>query len=211
MYRPPPGLCRIFSDAASSMILRRDLLMDPRLIVPVLLFALGLAACGREAPREVPAGTAAGEAEGAFTDSTMEQTRECINRIEGYAVQYPAPWHVNTGEVLAPCMLFDPESVEIPPASEFPLEIAIQIGFPPVPFVSLTGEVLGRRDLVRERITVDGREALRIESETTGEGLHDRGIRMYQYFGIWDTPRWWQAHMRWGRYRSSTSGGSWMR
>jgi hypothetical protein len=28
---------------------------------------------------------------------------------------------------------------------------------------------------------VDGREALRVESETTGEGLHGRGIQMYHY------------------------------
>jgi len=172
----------MFSELAGSMILRPHLLTGRRLMIPILLFGLGFAACEREAPRDVPADTAAGEGERTVTDPAMEQTSECINRIEGYAVEYPAAWHVHTGEVLGPCMLFDPESVEIPPASELPLEIAIQMGFEPVPFVRLTGEVLGRRDLVRERTTVDGREALRIESETTGEGLHDRGIRMYQYF-----------------------------
>lgn len=41
---------------------------------------------------------------------------------------------------------------------------------------------MGRRDLSRESATVDGRPAMRIESETTGEGLYDAGIRSYQYF-----------------------------
>jgi len=72
--------------------------------------------------------------------------------------------------------------VKVPPASELPLEIAIQIGFVPVPFAELTEGVFGRRDVVRERTTVDGRQAMRIESESTGEGLRDRGIRSYQYF-----------------------------
>jgi hypothetical protein len=171
-----------FCEAAASMILQRYPRMGERLILSVLLLALGLAACEREQPREVPAAAPVGEGNHAATDPAMEQTAECINRMEGYAVEYPATWHVNPGEVLGPCMLFDPEPVEVPPASELPLEIAIQIGFEPVPFATLTGQVLGRRDLVRERTTVDGREALRIESETTGEGLHDRGIRMYQYF-----------------------------
>jgi hypothetical protein len=151
-------------------------------ILSVLLLAFVLAACEREQPREVPAAAPADDGNYTATDPAVEQMSECINRMEGYAVEYPATWHVNTDEVLGPCMLFDPEPVDVPLASELPLEIAIQLGFVPIPFAALTGQVLGRRDLVRERTTVDGREALRIESETTGEGLHDRGIRMYQYF-----------------------------
>jgi predicted small lipoprotein YifL len=154
--------------------------MSRRSLLFVLLLTLGLAACERQEPREVP--PAARIDEPTAIDPAMEQTSECINHVEGFAVEYPATWQTNTDEVLGPCMLFDPEPVEVPPASELPLEIAIQIGFEAVPFATLSREVLGRRDLTRERTTVDGREALRLESETTGEGLHDRGIRMYQYF-----------------------------
>jgi hypothetical protein len=152
------------------------------LFIPLLVVALGAAACDwQESPE--PPGAAPGDAIGrAAADPAMERTAECVNRAEGYAVEYPAAWHVNTEEIFGPCSLFDPDPIEVPPASELPLEIAIQIGFEPVPFATLTGDVLGRRNLSRERTTVDGREAMRIEGETTGEGLHDRGIRSYQYF-----------------------------
>lgn len=155
-------------------------MMSRHPLLLVLVLTLGVAACERQEPQEAP--PAAPTEEHAAIDPAMEQTSECINRVEGFADEYPADWHVNTDQVFGPCMLFDPESVEVPPASELPLEIAIRIGFEPVPFARLTGEVLGRRELTRERTTVDGREALRMESETTGEGLHDRGIRMYQYY-----------------------------
>lgn len=40
----------------------------------------------------------------------------------------------------------------------------------------------GRREISRERTTIDGRDAVRMESETTGDGLHPPGIRSYEYF-----------------------------
>ncbi len=157
--------------------------MGRSLLSALLALTLGATACERPDPPERPAGgTSSESAAGVAADPAMEQTTECTNRVEGYAVQYPATWHVNTGEILGPCSLFDPDPITVPRDSEIPLEIAIAIGFEPVPFATLTGGVLGRRDLSRERTTVDGREALRIEGESTGEGLHDRGIRSYQYF-----------------------------
>lgn len=148
----------------------------------LLALVLSAAGCERPEPPERPAEVASSEsAGGVAADPAMERTTECVDRIEGYAVEYPATWHVNTGEILGPCSLFDPDPIEVPRDSEIPLEIAITIGFEPVPFAALTGDVLGRRDLSRERTTVDGREAMRIEGESTGEGLHDPGIRSYQY------------------------------
>jgi hypothetical protein len=156
--------------------------MGRLLLATSLTLALGAASCERPGSAGLPEGAAPAEpAALAAADPAVERMTECVNRVEGYAVRYPAGWHANTGEVLGPCSLFDPEPIEVPPASEIPLDIAIMIGFEPVPFSTLAGEVLGRRDLVREPTTVDGRRAMRIEGETTGEGLHDRGIRSYQY------------------------------
>jgi hypothetical protein len=115
-------------------------------------------------------------------DPATDATSECVNLDEGLVVRYPAGWHVNTGEILGPCALFDPEPIEVPRDSEIPVDIAIMIGFAPVPFETLTGEVLGRRTVARERTTVDGRAAMRIAGETTGEGLHDPGLPSYEYF-----------------------------
>lgn len=112
----------------------------------------------------------------------MDETAGCMNPDAGYTVRYPATWHVNTGEILSPCSLFDPDPIDVPRNSEIPIEIAVMIDVEPVPYATLTGNVTGRRDLSREATTVDGRQARRIEGESTGEGLYDRGIRSYQYF-----------------------------
>jgi hypothetical protein len=137
--------------------------------------------CGPQDLRDLPADDAAarvpipGEPE-------LTLAHECVDRVEGFAVRYPEGWHVYEGEIMGPCSLFDPSPVEVPPSSEFPLEIAIQIGFEPVAFETVTGEVMGRSTIRRERTTVDGREGARIEGVTTGEGLHEPGIRTYEYF-----------------------------
>lgn len=58
-------------------------------------------------------------------DSAMEETAECTNPPYGYSVRYPADWHVSTGEVVDPCSLFDPDPIDVPPASEIPIDIAM--------------------------------------------------------------------------------------
>lgn len=165
--------------------------------VPTALLALALiaTACAREDVPEppnggVPADTTGGAAPddgttangGEAADPAMEQTSECVNPTKGYAVLYPADWQVNTSDVVGPCTLFDPEPIEVPRGSEIPIDIAVMIDVEPVPIATLSGDVRGRRNLSRERTTVDGREAVRIEGESTGEGLYDRGQRSYQYF-----------------------------
>lgn len=159
-------------------MVRRPLM---RSCVCVVLLALVLG-CGRSDTSE-----RADEPGSPYTtdqpaDEAMERTAECVNEAESYSVQYPADWHVNTEGVLGSCSLFDPDPIEVPRDSEIPLEIAVIIDVESIPFTAATGDVLGRRDLVRERTTVAGREAMRIEAESTGEGLYDRGIRSYQVF-----------------------------
>ncbi|MEX2572309.1 MAG: hypothetical protein WD737_13505 [Gemmatimonadota bacterium] len=166
--------------------LRRDLMNGGRVFTMILL--IGLAACERPQAGEPAAQPAPAEANGttatvdAASPAMATGAAQCLNREEGFAVQYPADWHVNTGDVMEPCSLFDPEPITVPRDSEVPIEIAIMIDFEGVPFATVTGDVLGRREIARESITVDGREGVRIESATTGEGLHPPGIGSYQYF-----------------------------
>lgn len=111
----------------------------------------------------------------------MEQSSACINDVEGFTVRFPEGWHVHASSLEGGCSLFDPEPIDVPMGSEFPLDFAIQIDIESVPVETLTGEVMGRRTLSQEPTTVGGREAVRIVGEETGEGLHDRGIRSYRY------------------------------
>ena len=157
--------------------------MGRSMLGALLALALSAAACERPDPVERPAeGTSSEPVGSVAVDPAMARTAECAGNANGYAVAYPATWHVNTGEILGLCSLFDPDPIEVPRDSEIPIEFAVAIGFQPVPFPTLTGDVLGRRVLSRQPIKVDGRDAMRIESESTGEGLHDAGIRSYQYF-----------------------------
>ncbi len=59
----------------------------------VVLLVLATSGCERSEPAErSPDATRARAAEPA-----MEQAEQCINRIKGYAVAYPAGWHTNPG------------------------------------------------------------------------------------------------------------------
>lgn len=113
--------------------------------------------------------------------SPPDEMRECVDRREGFAVAYPATWYVNDGTVLEPCRVFHPEPFQIPVASELPIELAVSIDFEGVPIETILADSVGRRERWREETHVDGREAVRIEAETTGMGLLDAGITFCQY------------------------------
>lgn len=155
-------------------------------IVAAVVTLLAAAACERRDPPEPEVAPAPGTDTVSAADGgggrTTAATSECVNADDGYSVRYPATWYVVAEPPFAPCAYFDPEPLELPVNSEVPLEIAVTVDVEPIDFVAATAESLGRRDLAREPITIGGRQAVRIEGETTGEGLYDRGIRSYQYF-----------------------------
>jgi hypothetical protein len=144
------------------------------------MMALVALSCALTACEQQMSGGHDGETE--VTADAMGATRTCVDDAHGYSVEYPATWHVDTEGLFGACSLFDPDPVTVPVESEVPLEIAIQMGIASMPAATLTGDVMGRRNLQRERFTVAGRDAVRIEGETTGEGLHSRGIRMVEFF-----------------------------
>lgn len=154
--------------------------MNRLLIAPLLALLALLSACERaEAPAPPHAATSASPS--AAGDALAGGMRECVDGEQGFSVAYPASWHPDRDEVVGPCALFHPDPFEVPRDSEVPIEIAVMIGIQPVAYREISGETMGRRVISRESTTVDGREAVRILGETTGEGLHDAGIRMYEY------------------------------
>lgn len=148
---------------------------------PLLAFSFLTAACAGNDPDAAAGGEAPVTDAQTAADPAMEQSSACINREEGFTVRYPDGWHVHPASLAGGCALFDPDPIEIPRGSEFPLDFAIHIDIESVPVETLTGEMMGRRTLSQEQTTVAGREAVRILGEETGEGLHDRGIRSYRY------------------------------
>jgi len=74
-------------------------------------------------------------------------------------VRYLAGWHGYVGEIVGPCSRSIRKKVEVPPASEFPLEFAIPIRLEPGYLGTVAGEVMGQRTIRRERNTVDAERA----------------------------------------------------
>lgn len=108
--------------------------------------------------------------------------QRCTHPSHGFSVSFPDGWHDNSGAIVPPCTAFDPEPIEIPPASEIPFDIAVVIDVDEVAFERITPPDPAREKILsRERLEVDGREAWRVEAESTGEGLAPPGMRSLRY------------------------------
>lgn len=86
---------------------------------------------------------------------------------------------MNPATVMPPCSLFDPRPIEVAPATEIPLDVAVAVRHEPVPFERLTAPgTPGEVELDRREDVVAGRHAVRRELEATGEGLAPAGTRL---------------------------------
>jgi hypothetical protein len=150
-------------------------------IAKAALFALvtsgGCPPAERPDPPERPP-AAVGDADVA----EMERTESCANPAIGYSIEYPAGWRTNPGDVMPECALFDPDPIPVEPATELPFDIAVALRREAVPLETLTGAQRGRRVLLQEETTVDGRAAVRMEIETTEDLLRPAGSRTYGYY-----------------------------
>lgn len=109
-------------------------------------------------------------------------SQRCTNEVEGWVVAYPADWHVNEGDAIGPCRLFDPDPVELgSEPSEVPPSIAVQLRTEDA--IALQGvaedptvEVVDRR-----AVLVDGRPGERLEERHGSDGLLPEGTRSVRY------------------------------
>ncbi|NGM16257.1 hypothetical protein [Verrucosispora sioxanthis] len=104
---------------------------------------------------------------------------ECSNDQVGYAVQYPSDWHTNSGDVVAACSYFDPEPISVGEGTEPAVAIvlrATETGYRTASSPDAFGEVRSR-----DSGMVDGREAVAVVAEATGEGLLDEGTLGYDW------------------------------
>lgn len=99
----------------------------------------------------------------------------CTNTQRGYSIGHPSGWHTAHG-----CRYLDPEPLDIPPNSDgFFSALAVVAGD------TSFDQARRRADdrffvlILREETTVGQRRAVRYEAESTGEGLFDKGSRLY--------------------------------
>ena len=99
----------------------------------------------------------------------------CINAQRGYSVGHPVGWHTAYG-----CRYLDPEPLDIPPNTDgFFSAVAVMDG--DTSFDQARQRSTDRFLVIasREETTIGGRRAVRYESQATGEGLFDKGSRLY--------------------------------
>lgn len=112
---------------------------------------------------------------------TVALTQRCANERHGFSVSYPAGWSTNDGSVLPACSVFHPAPVELPRESEIPFELAVVIGVENAAFDPAVRSSQWERVISSQRLKIADRDAVRVESEATGEGLAERGMRSVRY------------------------------
>lgn len=99
----------------------------------------------------------------------------CTNAQRGYSVGHPVGWHTAYG-----CRYLDPEPLDIPSNTDgFFSAVAVVDG--DTSFDQARQRSTDRFVVIvwREETTIGGRRAVRYESQATGEGLFDKGSRLY--------------------------------
>jgi hypothetical protein len=102
----------------------------------------------------------------------------CENAALGYSIAYPPGWHHDRQ-----CAFFDPNPIEVPENSDFygaALEVQVAQDSWGNVVRGLTDERFART-ISRRDLRVNGRRAVLAEVEATGQGLYERGYRVYAY------------------------------
>lgn len=157
--------------------LRRSRLLALRFLAATLAAALIVAGCGDDdaATTTTTTTTTPGEKGPSLTQSCTHQERDV--RI---VVRYPEGWHANDGGGVVACTAFDPDPIDLRPATEFPLDLAVVLRVEPVAF-ERASSAAGRRVENERRMITDGRRAIRQEAVSTGSALLPEGLRMVRY------------------------------
>lgn len=148
-----------------------------RPLLSTLLVAAALAtACGAPASGDDTTGASLVSAEASTSGGPT-----CHDTELGYEVQYPEGWQTNSGEVMPPCRLFDPEDVAVEPQTEIPFDIAIRIHPSSAPLEVFRTPNPASEVVASWEATVDGHEAVVVELRATGDAMLPRGVHTYLY------------------------------
>lgn len=104
----------------------------------------------------------------------------CSNHHRGFAIGFPARWHTDAVAPHDSCEYFDPERFEVPAQSDFS-GTALEVDPEGGDYATVVDGLVDRRFarvLARRETTVLGRRAVRIETEASGEGFGDRGVKL---------------------------------
>ncbi len=107
--------------------------------------------------------------------------QSCTNEQIGYTVNFPQNWQTNSGSVVNQCQVFDSDAIQLEEATE-DFDEAVYLRQENIAFDRLANtDSRSSRTLSRRQTTINGRQAVVIESESTGIGLLPEGRRFYRY------------------------------
>lgn len=148
-------------------------------VIGVLLLLLA-GACvdeGADGPGQATSSPTSTTASPRDADLSLAQACEA----DRFTIDYPTGWWTNSGDEAPPCRLFHPEEQRVQAES---LHYAVQVFIDNVTFDRAVGQnddEAGPETLSREQTTIEGRQAVVIETRSTGEGLSPEGTLQYAY------------------------------
>ncbi|GAA4751692.1 hypothetical protein GCM10023328_38480 [Modestobacter marinus] len=98
---------------------------------------------------------------------------------DGFALSYPGSWSTNSGDVLPPCSRFAPEPFTLVSGTDVrtaPIAASVE----PVPYDRVSAPGQGAEES-RSGTIVDGRQGVRIQRTSSGEGLWPEGTPVTTY------------------------------
>lgn len=100
---------------------------------------------------------------------------------EGFTVSYPDSWETNEGGVIAECTRFDPQSFSVSAGTDERVA-AINVNVENTDFSTVTSSIDQETVRHSEQRSIDGRQAVRIEQESAGEGIIPEGTSTTSYY-----------------------------
>lgn len=161
-----------------------------RFLVTTIAIALTVGACASDEATETTSTTSPDTTTTAPGNPTTTSTTtpppgggldaSCVSP-EGFSVSYPEDWETNDGSVVADCTMFDPEAFMVQAGTDERVA-AINIYLENVPYSTVSAEPDAAVEHSRESLTIDGREAVRVERETSEDLLFPAGTLITSYF-----------------------------
>ncbi len=120
---------------------------------------------------------------------TPAPDQSCEAPQYGYRIHFPDDWHVNDIEQAKACSWFHPEPFELPEHTEV-TEVAVMLAVEDGSFEERAHALTDAPDvaevLSEEEVTVAGEQAVRAETERSGEAFYPEGTTMTTYLVDWD-------------------------
>lgn len=113
------------------------------------------------------------------SETSRELTATC--EAEEFTISYPGAWQTNSGETIDDCRTFHPGEVSVEPDQGRDLHYAVTLYTDPVPFSEAKEGDSRDEELSRELTVVAGRDAVVIETRSSGQGLVPEGEETYTY------------------------------